>query len=77
MSSPHVDGFFIDDDAYGREHPTLQNDTGMSDAAVKNCADKGHAALTSSFESVFAAGGIVWNAMRDPDGFELGSRIWG
>ena len=23
MGSPHVDGFFVDDDAFGREHPQL------------------------------------------------------
>lgn len=75
LSSPYVDGFFIDDDAFGREHPTLQNDTGMSDAAVVSFADKQHASLVRSFESVIAAGGLVWNAMRDPDGYE--ARAWG
>lgn len=75
LGSPHVDGFFIDDDAFGREHPTLQHDCGMSDAAVVDFADKQHAALVGSFESVMAVGGMVWDAMRDPDGFE--ARAWG
>jgi hypothetical protein len=75
FASPHVDGFFIDDDAFGREHPTLQKDCGMSDAAVVDFADKQHAALVASFESVVAGGGMVWDAMRDPDGRE--ARAWG
>ena len=75
FGSPYVDGFFIDDDAFGREHPTLQTDCGLSDAAVVDFADKQHAALVSSFESVVAGGGMVWDAMRDPDGRE--ARAWG
>ena len=47
LSSPHVDGFFIDDDAFGREHPTLAQSCGMDAAAVADFADKQHAALVS------------------------------
>lgn len=75
FASPHVDGFFIDDDAFGREHPTLQTDCGMSAAAVADFADKQHAALVRSFEAVVAGGGMVWDAMRDADGYE--ARAWG
>jgi hypothetical protein len=47
----------------------------MSDAAVADFADQQHAALVRTFKSVAAAGGMWWNAMRDPDGFE--ARAWG
>ena len=33
VGSPHVDGFFVDDDAFGREHPTLSQACGMDTAA--------------------------------------------
>ena len=74
LGSPDVDGFFVDDDAFGREHPTLPERCGMDAAAVADFADRQHAALVRSFESVVAAGGMVWDAMRD-HGFE--ARAWG
>lgn len=47
----------------------------ISTQAVADFADKQHAALVRSFESVVASGGLIWDAFRDPDGFE--SRAWG
>lgn len=75
MGSPHVDGFFVDDDAFGREHPLLRNNTGMPPAAVADFAAKQRAAFVASWASVIRAGGFIWNTMRDPDGYE--ARAWG
>ena len=42
----------------------------MDATVVADFADKHHAALVSSFESIVPSEGMVWNAMRGPDGFE-------